>query len=96
MDSSAIPKEMLEAKRAEIAPQRSAFEREAGDLRNRVSRGAITDDTIEQIQLYCQQARQGIEVFTFEDQLATIEALNIRGIVTRGATSDEDVVVLTG
>ncbi len=56
----------------------------------------VSDETIKQVEDFCENVRKGIEAFTFADKLAVVEILNITGIVYRGVTRTDDTIVLSG
>ncbi len=45
---------------------------------------------------WCELAKQGIDEFTFEDRLFTINLLNVTGLVERGETPDQDIIIVHG
>jgi hypothetical protein len=94
--SSNMPQDLLKSKMAEVTQERERYEKEARDLRERLSQSANLDQDAAQIRLYCEMASEGIDLFTEEDKRNTIAALNIMGIVQRGATPKEDKITLTG
>ncbi len=95
-DDTPVTELMFGETLAAIKKEREGLQHDADDLRSRLSTTVVSDSTIDQVRAFCQRAQQGIEAFTFEDKVAAIEALNIKGVVTRGEKAEDDVIVLSG
>ncbi len=87
---------MLDERLAHITKEQELYHKKKADLEQRLTIMDLTTDQEEQVKLFCDQATVGIDHFTFEDKQMVIEMLNIKGIVYRGETEAEDVIVLTG
>ncbi len=91
-----LSRDMLDERLAHITKEQELYHKKKADLEQRLTIMDLTTDQEEQVKLFCDQATVGIDHFTFEDKQMVIEMLNIKGIVYRGETEAEDVIVLTG
>ncbi len=94
--SEAMPKDILTARAKELADERIRYEYEATQLRARMD-GAVSSAPDEAVILEtCAVIARGIDRFTEDDRRAVIELFDITGLVQRGATPDEDEIVVRG
>lgn len=89
-------KEWLDKEMAEIEKEETDLAAKADDLRTRIASVEFGRTQIDHIHTFCEAARQGIDLFTFEDKRMVLETLDIKAFVHRGETKEEDVIVLTG
>lgn len=91
-----LSKEVMAEKSKALTQERDRYAREAEDLRQRLSKASTLEQDMDQVRRDCAKVAQGIDMFSEQDRKATIAALNIVGLVRRGATPDDDVILLSG
>ncbi|MHB8630030.1 MAG: recombinase family protein [Aggregatilineales bacterium] len=95
-DDASLPKEMLEAKTLELSQALERFETEAEQLRRQVAQKVVSEDTIQAVKRFCEQAIAGIETFGFDEKKVVLDTLNVTGIVKRGESPETDTIILNG
>jgi site-specific DNA recombinase len=96
LDKSAVSREALEAKAVQLNSMNLELADEANSLRAKLEQKVISEERIANALEWSKQVRQGIDNFTFEDKLSVINLLDVTGIVQRGETLEQDVIVVSG
>lgn len=86
----------LDKELAVLDKEGKELDKKIRDLEERCAAVEIGRQQTEQIRAFCESAREGIEQFSFEDKRMVLETLDIKGIVHRGETPPEDVILLSG
>jgi site-specific DNA recombinase len=80
----------------EVQERIEALTLEQEKLQAQLSKQTIPDHIIDDLTKVFEQIREGIENFTFDDKRYVLKLLNISGVVQRGPTRKDDVLILTG
>jgi hypothetical protein len=78
----------------QLRRESEGWERQAKDLRRSVSQQSVRSVDAERVAARFRRMAEGIERFTFEDWRATIEDVDITGVVIRGEKRGEDEIKL--
>jgi site-specific DNA recombinase len=96
LDRSAISRDALEAKAAQLNSMNVDLDAEARSLRARKERKTISDETIASVKEWCERASKGIDLFTFEDKLTVINLLDVAGVVYRSDDPEQYEIEVSG
>lgn len=94
--SGRITKEKFEEKDDALKGRLAELELENETLAGQLEEAAASNEVIRGVFEFCQRMRENIDELTFEDKRTVLDALNITGVVQRGETPDQDMLILTG
>lgn len=72
------------------------LEIERDTVSRQLDAATISTETIQEVYAFCQRVRRNIEHLTFAERRHVLEVLNINGVVQRGETRKDDVLLITG
>lgn len=91
-----LSEEMLDSEEMRIDQEIAALTADRDKLSQEIADTEISAEQVQAVETFCRERRNGLEHYTFEDWQDAVDLLNVQCRVMRGATPDDDEILMEG